>query len=95
MFSILPKEEFLEFVNAPNEDVCLEIETEHRKSVTDERAKKIIEKVSGCSNVTEFQGLDADKKKKAIKKIHNKGVSIRQIIRLTGTTKYNVEKYMK
>ena len=95
VFSILPKEEFLEFINAPNDDACLEIETEHRKAVTDEQAKKIIEKVSGCSNVTEFQGLDADKKKKAIKTIYKKGVSIRQIIRLTGTTKYNVEKYIK
>ena len=95
VFSILPKEEFFEYVNAPNDDVCLEMETERRKAVTDEQAKKIIKKISGCSNVTEFQSLDAKHKQNAIKKIYKKGVSIRQMIRLTGTTKYNVEKFIK
>ena len=95
VFSILPQEDFFEFVNAPSDDVCLEIEAERRKAVTDEQAKKIIEKVSGCSNVTEFQNIDSTNKPKMIQKIYKKGVSIRQIIRLTGTSKYNVEKFIK
>ena len=72
-----------------------ENEVERRKAVTDEQAKKIIEKVSGCSNVTEFQNIDSTNKPKMIQKIYKKGVSIRQIIRLTGTSKYNVEKFIK
>ena len=75
--------------------VCLEIEAERRKAVTDEQAKKIIEKISCCSNVTEFQNMNAKYKPKMIQKIYQKGVSIRQIIRLTGTSKYNVEKFIK
>jgi hypothetical protein len=73
----------------------LRSEAERRKAVTDEQAKKIIEKVSGCSNVTEFQNIDSTNKPKMIQKIYKKGVSIRQIIRLTGVSKYNVEKFIK
>ena len=91
IFSILPKKEFFEYVNAPNDDVCLEIETERRKNVTDEQTKKIIKKISGCANVTEFQNMDANKRQKTIKKIHNKGVSIRQLNRLTGISKKAIE----
>jgi REP element-mobilizing transposase RayT len=95
VFSILPKEEFFEYVNAPNDDVCLEIETVRRKAITDEQAKKIIKKISGCSNVTEFQNLDAKHKQKSIQKIHQKGVSIRQINRLTGISKKTIELAIK
>jgi hypothetical protein len=46
---------------------------------------------SGCSNVTEFQSLEANKKIKIIKKIHSKGISISQLNRLTGISKKTIE----
>ena len=66
-----------------------------RKAITDEQAKKIIKKISGCANVTEFQNLDAKHKQKSIQKIHQKGVSIRQINRLTGISKKTIELAIK
>ena len=45
--------------------------------------------------ITEFQGLEEKNKERIIKKIYDKGVSVRQLSRLTGTTKGMVEKYLK
>ena len=43
----------------------------------------------------EFQGLEEKKKERYIKKIYEKGVSIRQIGRLTGISKGLIEKHLK
>ena len=65
------------------------------RAVTDEQARKIIEKYAHCNTIPEFQGLENKKKEQAIKKIYQKGVSIRQISRLTGISKGLVEKWLK
>ena len=93
--SILGQEEFVQFNNKPNEDKCLEIATVTRQAVTDQQAKVIIEKYSRCRSVVEFQSLEEAKKERYIKKIYEKGVSVRQLSRLTGTSKGLVEKYLK
>ena len=92
---MLAKEEFIEFNNARNDDQCLEITVPKRSPVTDTEAMVIIEKVSHCRTVTEFQGLEEKKKERYIKKIYEKGVSIRQIGRLTGISKGLIEKHLK
>ena len=88
-------EEFVRFNNEKNSDQCLELVTTVRKAVTDEQAKPIIEKISRCHTVTEFQALEEKKKEQYIKKIYDKGLSVRQLSRLTGTSKGLVEKYLK
>lgn len=93
--NILPFDEFIRFNNEPNSDQCLEIMNSPRRAVTDEQAKPIIEKISHCKTITEFQALDEKKKEQFIKKIYEKGVSVRQISRLSGTSKGIVEKYLK
>ena len=92
---MIDRKEFLEYNNTPNSDTCLEIITSSRHAVTDVQARSIIEKVSHCKYVTEFQALEENKKERFIKKIYEKGVSVRQLSRLTGTTKGMVEKYLK
>lgn len=87
--------EFKDFNNAPNSDVCLELTEPSRRAVTDTQAQEIVRKTSRCNTVTEFQHLEVSKKERYIKKIYEKGVSIRQISRLTGATKGMVEKYLK
>ena len=95
IFSILPQEDFLDFNNTPNSDSCLEVLSSPRRGVTDAQAQAIIQKVSHCQSMTEFQGLDEKKKSRYMKKIYEKGVSIRQISRLTGTSKGVVERFSK
>ena len=92
---MIDRKDFVDFSNAPNSDACLEFTEPSRRAVTDMQAHDIVRKISHCSSVTEFQNLEAGKKERYIKKIYDRGVSIRQLSRLTGTTKGMVEKYLK
>ena len=51
--------------------------------LTDDEAREIIRKISKCKTITEFQNLSMDKRDKYLKALRNKGLSIRQISRLT------------
>lgn len=95
VFEIIDKEAFKIFNNEKAFDTCLDVEYKPKIKVTDEQAKRIIEKISKCKNVTEFQGLASTLKEKYIKKLHEKGISIRQIVRLCGVSKGMVEKCLK
>lgn len=95
IFSMLPQEDFLVFNNAPNSDSCMEVVSSPRRGVTDAQAQATIRKVSRCQTVTEFQNLDEKKKSRYMKKVYEKGVSIRQISRLTGISKGIVERLLK
>ena len=93
--SMIESSEFTRFNNSPNSDVCMELTAPSRRAVTDTQAQVIIEKISRCSSITEFQSLEARKKERFIKKIYDRGVSVRQLSRLTGTSKGMVEKFLK
>ena len=80
---IIDKEQFLDFNNEYNEDVCLEIEKENFR-LTDDEAREIIFKISKCRTINQFQNLKIDKRDKYLKLLRNNGLSIRQISRLTG-----------
>lgn len=90
-FSLMKKNEFIDFNNEKNDDICLDIDPKEFR-INDSDAMKIIKKVSKCDNVTEFQELPQEKRDKFIKKLKEKGLSIRQISRLTGISKGIVEK---
>ena len=92
---MISSDEFVRYSCEENDDKCLEISEKPRCAVTDEQAKAIIEKISKCRTIVEFQSLEEPKKQKYVQKIHEKGLSLRQISRLTGTSKGMVEKYVK
>ena len=83
--SMLSEEEFLAYHREENADHCLEMEERFR--LTDDEAKKIIKKISKCGSATEFQQLDKAKRDVYIHKLHDSGLSVRQISRLTGISK--------
>ena len=80
---IIDKEQFVDFNNEYNEDVCLEIEKDNFR-LTDDEAREIIFKITKCRTVTQFQDLNTDKRDKYLKILRDNGLSIRQISRLTG-----------
>ncbi len=88
---MMGKEEFIEFNNEKNDDVCLEIEDISFR-MSDKDASEIIKKISKCENTTEFQLIEQKQRDKYIKKLKQNGLSIRQISRLTGVSKGIVEK---
>lgn len=92
VFDMIDERSFADFNNEITSEKCLEIEEQKNIKVTDEQAKKIIEKYSKCSTVTEFQALNPEKRNKYLKMFREKGLSIRQISRLTGISYYVVQK---
>ena len=80
---IVDKEQFVEFNNEYNQDICLEIEEDNFR-LADDEARKVIRKISKCKTIIEFQNLSRDKRDKYLKALRNQGLSIRQISRLTG-----------
>ena len=89
--SIMQKEDFLCFNNESNEDNCLDVENINFR-LSDNDAREVIKKISKCENSTEFQTLEPERRNYYIKKLRLKGMSIRQISRLTGISKGIVEK---
>lgn len=86
IFDMISKKEFERYNNENNADKCLEISDEPKIRVTDEQAKKIIEKYSKCETVSEFQKLDTLSRDEFIAIFKQNGLSIRQICRLTGVS---------
>ena len=91
-YSIIDKEQFINFHNELNYDNCLDIE-ENNFRLTDEEAKRIIQKISNCKTITDFQNLDIKKRDKYLKNFREKGLSIRQLSRLTGISFNIVRKF--
>ena len=84
-FSLLKKDAFIAFNNEKNDDICLDIDPKEFR-INDSDAREIIKKVSKCDNATEFQELPQEKRDKYIRKLKERGLSIRQISRLTGVS---------
>ena len=93
VFGIISKDEFVRFNNEKAFDVCLDSEEKPRIKVTDEEAKRIIDKISKCKTVADFQLLNVTARDKMLKKMREKGLSIRQISRLTGVSFNVVRKF--
>ena len=87
--SLLPGEQFLAYHREANDDKCMEMAEQYR--LTDEDGKKLILKIAKCKTAAEFQQLDAECRNSCMQKLHKKGMSIRQISRLTGISKRVVE----
>ena len=76
---------FRSFNCAENDDQCLDIDDE-RPRMKDERAAKIIQRLSGCSNVTEFQHLETKVRDEVLYDMWMAGISMSQASRVTGVS---------
>ncbi|SNT06037.1 REP element-mobilizing transposase RayT [Anaerovirgula multivorans] len=84
------KKEFEKYMKEVNEDICLDYEEKHR--IADEEIIKLIEEEYGVKKGS-FHLLEREKKDRTLKNLKAiKGVTIRQIARVTGVSKYMVEK---
>lgn len=95
IFSLLRREDFGEFHRQTSFEQCLEMEPKAAPRLTDQQAQQVIEKHAGCKNALEFQRMSSEAKGMAVRCIHGRGVSIRQIFRLCGETKGTIEKWLK
>ena len=83
------QEALLAYLAERNEDRLLDL-TERKQGLTDEQAKAIMKRVSGCESASAFQGLEAKRQKEVLSKMLKKGVSVRQAARMTGVPKTTV-----
>ena len=81
------RDEFVSFLNVDSDDKCMDISSVRYSFVTDEKGKELVEKISGCKNVAEFQKLDKKQRNLYIQELKKEGLSVRQISRLTGVSK--------
>lgn len=89
---IVSCEQFIKLNNEYVDTVCLDLE-DNEFRLTDEEARKIILKISKCKNITEFQGLELKKRDNCLRLCREKGISIRQLSRLTGVSFNIIRKY--
>lgn len=73
---------FEEFNYFENDDKHLEYERQIR--INDEEAKKIIFEVAEVKDTKQIQGFEKERRNRVIRELKNKGLSIRQVERLTG-----------
>ena len=83
MRSIVSDEFFFSYNCTENDDQCLDIDDE-RPRIKDERASKIMQRLSGCSNVAQFQQLDVKVRNEVLYDMWMAGISISQANRITG-----------
>lgn len=89
------KAQLLTYFNEPIEDSELFVKFEKPLRLNDEAAQKLLLKISHTKTITEFQLLPTEIQKSNIIKSHKKGISIRQLNRLTGISKGIIERILK
>ena len=82
--TIIPKEALIDFHKQLGQDACLDHPDQPAIRITDDEAKAIMQQLTRCQSVADFQRLTPADQKKAAKKLKNAHLSIRQISRLTG-----------
>ena len=81
--SMVSCDDFFRFNCEKNDDQCMDIDDE-KPRMNDSRAAKIMHKLSGCRNVTEFQALVAKVRDEMLCKMRTAGISLSQTSRITG-----------
>ena len=94
VFSILEKDEYEEFHKEENDNICMDFE-EKEYPLNDEEAIKLIKSVAKCEEMAQMQSFGREQLARTIKQIKEKGLSIRQISRLTGISKGMIEKVLR
>ncbi len=84
VLSMLSREELERYTEEDADEECMDISEMGRPAFADEDARSVIFDVCGCSSVADFQGLDRTDRRKSIRRLSERGLSIRQISRLTG-----------
>jgi len=86
-------EQFKIFHEAKEKAICLEFED--KKKLRDQEAIELIRNVCLIEHGTEFQNLDKVKQSEYLKRLCNEGLSVRQISRITGLSRWIIQNDVK
>lgn len=90
--SLLNQSSLQMFILAPNDDSCLEIDESPRRGLTDASAEKLIIKEFGTLFPLKDANSDRCALNQSIPTLLSKGISIRQLSRITGISKKVIER---
>lgn len=82
------KADYISFLQKEDETPCLDIVEKTR--ITDEEAKKIIKNIAGIESLEQIQKFDRANKSQTLNALKEKGLTSRQIARLTGINRGTV-----
>jgi phosphatidate phosphatase PAH1 len=82
--------DFRDFNEMATDEKFLDISD--RKHISDKAAIDLIKKKYKVASSLELQSIEVEKRAKAVQFLLNKGMSARQIIRVTGISRYFIEK---
>ncbi len=77
-----------------SDEKCFDIH-KIKKRIPDDVAFEIIKEITNCQSATEFQNLSIVIRNQNITLLHKKGISIRQLNRLTGIPIGTISKILK
>ena len=90
--SLKSVDEWRDYINEESLRCCMDIAEANPLRLTEEQALTVFRKTTKCESSTAFQKLSLAKRDKMILKLKQKGLSVRQISRLTGLTYYIIQK---
>ena len=93
--TLIEREDLLAFHNQMGKENCLDIAEKPQIRITDEQAKEALKRVTGSDSAAEFQKLTPINRDKAIARLRENHLSLRQISRLTGVSLMIVRKILK
>jgi REP element-mobilizing transposase RayT len=89
---IASTDQLRKLINEVTDERFIDLTNETR--LTDAEAAKLLKEFSGLEHLNDFMKLQPAKQESDIKTLHEKGCSIRQIVRITGLTKAVVERML-
>lgn len=89
---IITIEQLHMLINESTDESFIDITPDMR--LTDEEAFEIIKELSGIGDLNKFLKLLPDKQERIIKTMHEKGCSMRQLVRITGISKAKIERIL-
>ena len=84
--TLIERDDLIALHALPGNEKCLDIADKPMVRLTDEQAKVVMVKATGCENASDFQRLTPINRDKAILRLRKSGLSLRQISRLTGVS---------
>ena len=88
------RETLTDYLQQSNEDAAMD-EADCDRYLRDELAKRIMERITQCSSISDFQKFDLSIQKEFARKMYIENLSMGQISRLTGMSKTTISRAVK
>ena len=87
VLELMRKEDLIRYTAEENQDTFLDIPDQADLPKTDQEAKELLAKITGCRSVSAFRKLGRKKRDDAFRSLNREGVNITQISRITGVSR--------